>query len=335
LIRRERWFALVGVVGVAIALLLILLRPGEALTGWLAAVALIAGLPAGALLLLLMMLLIAGRWNDDLRGPARLLAALWPLGGVAFLPVLIGMGAVYPWFGAPPLSAFAGVWLNPAFFIARTIAWFVLGWFVAARAAGEVSEGFAAGMLIALVLGANFVGSDWLMTLDAQFASSGFGLQVISLDTTSALAVMILLRLLAGRPRHPGVLGGLLLTLLLLWAYFQYMPFLIIWSGNLPESVGWYLARTGAGWVTALVIACVLGGLPLFALFAPQVRESPRWLGACAVAVLAGKAIEFAWLALPGRGPLAVAAWLVALVGLGCLAVAAVLRAARLAEART
>lgn len=332
--RGERWFGLAGVAGVVLALVLGLLNPAEALVGWLAAAALIAGLPAGALLLLLMMALIAGRWNEDLRAPARLLAALWPLGGIAFLPVLLGMGAIYPWFGAPPHSAFAAAWLNPAFFIARTIGWFVLGWYVAARAAGEVSEGFAAGMLVALVLGANFVGSDWLMTLDPRFASSGFGLQVISIDMTAGLAAMILLRLAAGAPRRPGIVGGLLLTLLLLWAYFQFMPFLIIWSGNLPENVAWYLARTGAGWVAALVAACALGGVPLFALFAPQVRESPRWLGLCAIAVLAGKAIEFAWLALPGRGGLAVLAWLAALAGLGSLAVALLLRTARVAEAR-
>jgi hypothetical protein len=331
--RNERWFGLAGAAGVVVALLVGLLDPAQALVGWLAAAAFIAGLPAGALLLLLMMALIAGRWNDDLRAPARRLAALWPLGGIAFLPVLLGMGAIYPWFGAAPHSAFAGVWLNPAFFIARTIGWFVLGWYVAARAADEVSEGFAAGMLIALTLGTYFVGSDWLMTLDPRFASSGFGLQVISFDTTAALAAMILLRFAGGAPRHPGVIGALLLTLLLLWAYFQFMPFLIIWSGNLPGGVGWYLARTGAGWVAALVAACLLGGVPLFALFAPQVRESPRRLGLCAGAVLAGKAIEFAWLALPGRGALAVLAWLAALAGLGCLAVALLLRAARAAEA--
>ena len=110
---------------------------------------------------------------------------------------------------------------------------------------------------------------------------------------------MILLRLAAGRPRHTGVLGGLLLTLLLLWAYFQFMPFLIVWSGNLPDGVGWYLARRSSGWVAAIVAAAVLGGVPLFALFAPQVRQSPRWLGWCAMAVLAGKAAGMvtAWVA--------------------------------------
>jgi hypothetical protein len=82
-----------------------------------------------------------------------------------------------------------------------------------------------------------------------------------------------------------------------------------------------------------LVVACALGGVPLFELLAPSVRESPRWLGLCALAVLAGKATEFAWLALPGRGALALLAWALALAGLGCLALAGVLRAARLKEA--
>ena len=331
--RSERGFAALGAIGAIGALLVVLAAPRDALTGWLGAASFVAGLPAGALMLLLMMPMISGKWIEDLRGPARLLGALWPLAALAFVPVLIGMAAIYPWFGAQPHSAFAGVWLNPLFFAARTVGWFVLAWFVAARAAAPMREGIAAGLLIAVVLADNFAATDWLMTLDPELASSAFGAQVIALDVCAGLAAMILLRLAAGRPRHTGVLGGLLLTLLLLWAYFQSMPFLIVWSGNLPDGVGWYLARRSSGWVAAIVAAAVLGGVPLFALFAPQVRQSPRWLGWCAMAVLAGKAIEFAWLALPGRGAMAVLAWLLALAGLGCLAVAALLRAARLAEA--
>ena len=125
--RNERWFSIIGGIVAVAALLLALAGPRDALTGWLAAAAFVAGLPAGALMLLLMMRLIAGKWVDDLAGPARLLGALWPLGALAFLPVLIGMAAIYPWFGAPPHSAFAGVWLNPVFFAARTLGWFALG----------------------------------------------------------------------------------------------------------------------------------------------------------------------------------------------------------------
>jgi hypothetical protein len=332
--RKERALALAGAVAVIAALLLAVLVPRDALTGWLAAAAMLEGLPAGALILLLTMRLVSGKWVEDLRGPARLLGALWPLAALAFVPVIAGMAAIYPWFGAPPHSPFAGIWLNPVFFVARTVGWFVLGWWVAARAWGGISEGFAAGMLIALTLWANFVSSDWLMTLDPIFASSAFGAQVLCFDICAALAVMILLRLAASGPRYPGVAGALLLTLLLFWGYFQFMPFLIIWSGNLPESVHWYAIRATLGWQAEIAIASLLGAVPLLALFAPQVRKDPRSLGWCATAVIMGKALEFAWLALPGRGWVAIAAWLLALAGLGCLGVALVIRAARSLEAR-
>lgn len=332
--RGERAFAIVGALAAAVALLLTFLGPREVLTGWLGAAATLEGFPAGALILLLTMRLVSGKWAEDLRPPARLLGALWPLAALAFLPVLVGMATIYPWFGAPPHSPFAGVWLNPVFFIARTVCWFVLGWFVALRASGEISQAFATGMLIALMLLANFVNSDWLMTLDPNFASSAFGAQAIAIDATEALAAMILLRLAAGSVKYPAIVGAMLVTLLLMWAYFQFMPFLIVWSGNIPDSVQWYADRAIIGWQTMIAMASLLGGVPLLALFAPQVRNSRRWIGRCAVAVLVGRALEFGWLALPGLGGLAVIAWLVALSGLGCLAFAVLLRTARLAEAR-
>ncbi len=157
------------------------------------------------------------------------------------------------------------------------------------------------------------------MSLDPDFASSGFGLQLLALGICTAFAVMLSMRLAAGAPRHPGVLGGLLLTLLLLWAYFQFMPFFVSWSGNLPSTAGWYLARATPGWNAALALAAALGGIPLFALFSPEVRRSPAWLGRLARMVLAGKAIEFAWLAIPGRGTVAVVSFALSLAALACL----------------
>ena len=332
--RRKHVLVAVGITLAAAALLLCFVDPRGALTGWLAAAVLVQALPTGALVLLLIMRLVRGKWEADLRSPARLLLALFPLAALAMVPPLLGMAAVYPWFAAPPESAFARFWLNPVFFAARTIAWFALADYAARRASGAVSEGCAAGLLIGLVLGATFVVTDWLMTLDPQFASSGFGLQLFALEICTALAAMILLRLAAGPPEHPRVLGGLLLTLLLLWAYFQFMPFLIVWSGNLPDGVAWYAARDNSGWEAALALAASFGGVPLFALFAPQARANPRALRWCAASVLAGKAIELAWFALPGRGLVAVAAAILAACGFGSFALAAVFRAARLAEAR-
>ena len=39
-----------------------------------------------------------------------------------------------------------------------------------------------------------------------------------------------------------------MLAFVMLWAYVSYSQFLIIWSGNLPEEIPWYLHRLHGGW---------------------------------------------------------------------------------------
>ena len=42
--------------------------------------------------------------------------------------------------------------------------------------------------------------------------------------------------------------GALLLSTLLLWAYLHAMQYIIIWAGNIPDEVIWYLRRATGGW---------------------------------------------------------------------------------------
>src|SRR5205823_9591088 len=58
-------------------------------------------------------------------------------------------------------------------------------------------------------------------------------------------------------------LGNLLLMYVLTWAYLAFMQFLIIWVGNLPREIAWYLPRLQTGWVALAVI------LVVFHFFAP------------------------------------------------------------------
>ena len=50
------------------------------------------------------------------------------------------------------------------------------------------------------------------------------------------------------QPRHFHDLGKLMLAFVMLWAYFSFSQFLIIWSGNLPEEIPFYLERLHGGW---------------------------------------------------------------------------------------
>lgn len=318
LLRPEARLLIVGGLSAGAALALCLIDPAAALTGWLGAAVAFAAIPAGALCLMAMMRLIPGAWGESLRltCEAGTLLALPAL--ALFLPVMLGVRAIYPWMAHRPETAFQAFWLDPWFYALRTLLWFLMLW-GAARAirARRRTRAVAAATLVAFPLLGSLVAIDWLMSLDLHLASSAFGLQCLILSVALAFAALLLFRIGAGaRPYRVGVLGALLLTLLLLWAYIQFLTFFILWSPGLPDGAHWYGRRAG-GWDLAEWAFGLLGGLPLLLLLLAKVRKSPRLLARLCIAVVAGKLIEFAWLALPGQGPVGLIGFALASLGLG------------------
>lgn len=295
-----------------------------ALAGWLVGFVFWGAVPIGALALGMMMRLIPGVWRSELQAPTDLAIRLLPIAALAALPVLLGADHLYPWSAAPQHGAFRAFYLSLPSFAARTVLFFaamlVLG-FLLPRTRRAVALSSAG--LIAFVLLDTMMARDWLMSLDPHFHSSGFGLYVLSIQTTIALAVAMVLRLRGAASRTcPPVLGGLVLTALLLWAYFAFMQYLVLWSGNQPQAALWYAERSRGPW---RAVAYAYGALQLgaaFALLFPPVRCSQRWLLALGAAVLAAKLLEVAWLVLPAfpehTGAAALAAG-AGLAGLGLL----------------
>jgi hypothetical protein len=145
--------------------------------------------------------------------------------------------------------------------------------------------------------------AEWLMSLDPGLASSGFGLQFLGILMPLGFSLLLLARLAEPVPLdRPAVLGGLLLTLLLIWAYLDFLVYFITWSGNLPEGVGWYQHRLAPGATALFWTGAALGGIPLLLLFFPAPRSRRGWLAAIAASVAAGRLVEIGWTAIPPFG---------------------------------
>jgi hypothetical protein len=300
----------------------------DALAGWLVGLVFWSGLPIGSLALVMMMRIIPGGWNDLLAAQGEAAMLLLPLAACAALPILIGLTALYSWSGADAASAFRAFYLAPLSFICRTILFFIVAGsaaFLLLRPQRPASFVAPVG-LIALVLLDSVIAVDWVMSLDPAFHSSGFGLYILSIQMTMALAWLIIARLLPGTEvKRIGLLGGLLLTAMLLWAYFSFMQYFIIWSDNLSPTVAWYQRRSAGIWGAVEYAIGVLQLGPAFLLFFPVTRRSRRWLLALSIFILAGKALEVTWLVLPGALDdlqIAMPASLLAMTGLGLLSVA-------------
>jgi hypothetical protein len=304
---------------------------GAAWRAWLGASFLAISPPIGALGLIMTMRLIPGAWAREASPVLEAEALLAPVGAVAMIPVLFALPALYRWVGAPQDTAFRAAWLSPAAFVGVTLAWIIILFALTALLARRPSAPRAVscvGLILFLIFG-TFVATDWLQSLDPEFNSSGFGLYLICLQMLLALALAIMLALSRpeGLPR-PGILGGLLLTILLMWGYFIFMPFFIDWSANVPAAAVWYLRRGKGVWADAAWLVAACRFIPAFLLLFRTVRNDRRWLLGVAGAVAVGSIPEVAWLVLPAPpgGPAANgmvgALFVLGVVGVGVLSAA-------------
>jgi hypothetical protein len=101
-------------------------------------------------------------------------------------------------------------------------------------------------------------------------------------------------------PAHFHDLGNLMLAFVMLWAYFSFSQYLIIWSGNLPTEIAWYLHRMQTGWrPVAVVLMLFHFAAPFVVLLSRTVKRQPELLVKVAAAVLAVRVIDMWWLIGP------------------------------------
>src|SRR5262249_15337515 len=91
-----------------------------------------------------------------------------------------------------------------------------------------------------------------------------------------------------------------LMAFTMVWAYLQLSQFLIIWSGNLPEFVPWYLARLQHGWsFVALALVLLNFALPFVLLLSTDVKRDRRALGGRARLVVVMQVVTQVGLPIP------------------------------------
>jgi hypothetical protein len=159
-------------------------------------------------------------------------------------------------------------------------------------------------------LTASFAGIDWLESLTPEFHSSIYGLLHLTFQILAGFAFAMTVALSA--PTAPTFrYGEILLAAVLLWAYNHAMQYIIIWSGNIPEEVVWYLQRQSGVWGVVLWALVLLQFLvPFFALLSDRVRNGRRPLLAIAALTVLLRFVEAYLFALPGGSLDSAVLWL-------------------------
>ena len=305
-----------------------LANPPQFFRSWLFALLFWLGLSVGCLSLAMIHHLTGGRWGLVIRriveaGGRTIFAC-----GLLFVPLAFGLKDLYTWarpndVAADPLLQHKSLYLNPSFFLARTVlyflVWAALAHFLSAWSR-DLDRGeddgisrrlriLSGGGLVLLGLTITFASIDWAMSLDARWFSSIYGMVFMAGQALSALCfAVVVLAMLGHTPPLSQVvrstdahdLGKLLLAFLMLWAYVSFSQFLIIWSGNLPDEVSWYRARLGGGWGrVGLLVVLFHFAVPFVLLLSRELKRNLQRLGFLAAGLLAARGVELYWLVGP------------------------------------
>ncbi len=149
----------------------------------------------------------------------------------------------------------------------------------------------------------------WVMSMDPTWFSSVYGLLFLVGQGYSVLALSILVSIglskaepfktvLRTTEQHD--MGKFMFAFVMLNIYLAFGQFLIIWSGNLPEEIPWYLDRIKGHWGIIITLDFIFHWLIPFSLLLSRdiKRNKKRLVRVCQWMIFA-KAFDLFWLIEP------------------------------------
>lgn len=350
LVGSRHWVAVgVGIVALLLCVLGWFVSPRQFFISYLFAVLVWLGVALGSMAFLMIHYLTGGKWGWPVRRMFEAAANTLPLVGLLFVPLFFGLHQLYPWARPAEVAADQVLrhkhpYLNAPCFIVKTIVFFTI-WIGLAHLLNRWSREqdltrdvgpmkrlrklSGPGLVIyPLTITVTFV--DWVMSLEPDWFSTIFPILICIGQMLSGLAfVILLLAWLGPRSSLSDIigkenfhhLGSLLLAFTMLWAYMAFSQLLIIWSGDLPHEISWYLHRIAGGWrwvAVFLVLFHFFG--PFFLLLSRQLKKTRRALATIAGVMFAAHVVDVWWMITPSFYPEGIhVSWLdfTALFGVG------------------
>src|SRR5580704_11601501 len=323
----------IGIVFAVISAALAFSRPDEFFRAYLLGIMCWLGVALGSMAILMIRHLTGGGWGTVIR---RILGAAMrtvPLLAVLFIPVIFGIHRLYLW--AQPLGniedkhlrehleQITQTYLTVNGFVIRAIfyfaVWNVLSFLLSkwsketdSPSAPDNSGRFKAVSGPGLILYGftiSFAAIDWIMSLDPSWISTIFGLIILIGEVLSAMCFAVVVeRILFNykpmsemlKPDFVQDHGKWMLAFTMVWAYFNFSQWLIIWAGNLPSEITFYLRRINGGWGSIGLTLALLGFvIPFVILLSRPFKRDIRRLVWLAVWLMLIRYLDLFWIIEP------------------------------------
>src|SRR5579871_2219433 len=329
---------IVGIIFTIGAIALAFTRPDEFYRGYLLGYMDWLGVALGSMAIVMIRHLTGGGWGTVIRRVLGASMRTLPVLAVLFIPIIIGVlqHRNYPWL--MPLDVIQdphirehlekhafikGAYLNSTGFIIRAIIyiaiWNLLSFLLSMWSKQTDKPGapdntkkfksVAGPGLILYAFTISFAAIDWVMSLDPSWISTIFGLIILIGELLSAMCFAIVVEsiLVKYKPMSEMLTpdfvhdhGKWTLTFIMVWAYFSFSQWLIIWAGNLPNEITFYLKRINGGWgYIAVFLALFHFCVPFVILLSRSFKRNIHKLVWLAVWLMFMRFVDLFWIIEP------------------------------------
>ena len=316
---------LVGVLGFVFTVFYDVQRAWQA---YLMAFFLVVSISLSSLFFLALQHLSGAQWSVNIRRLFEALSAFLPY-SILFMGLLvIGAPELYKWLDPEVVAndvliAHKAPYLNFTFFLVRSAVYF-LGWlfFYNRIISGSLKQDqtgedalikklvpYSVLFIMFFALSYSLVSVDLIMSLEAHWFSTIFGVYLFGGSMQAMFASVILLMLYIYKRGwfngmvtldHLHDLGKFLLGFTIFWAYIAYSQYMLIWYANLPEETIFFYHRSEGTWAVISLGLLIFKFIVPFLLLLPRwAKRTPKYIASVSVLIILSQVLDLFWLIYP------------------------------------
>jgi hypothetical protein len=316
----------IGLVGVAASVAGAFIAPDSFYSAYLTVFMLGLSLSLGCMSILMLYHLVGGTWGTVSRRILEAGMMTLPLMAVLFFPILFNLPRLYEWARPDELAKnakladiahsylnFNGIMTRAAIYF---ILWMLMAFLLNRWSTAQDSEqarnrstlrfrALSAPGLVIYSLTFSFAIIDWVMSLQARWISTIYGLIYIAGAALSTYCFVVLIETILSqrkpmseylRPTEIHDHGKFMLAFVMVWAYFNFSQWLIIWAGNLPEEIPWFFRRINGGWgYVAMFLVLFHFAVPFAFLLSQRLKRQTSTLVWIASWLIFMRAVDIFW----------------------------------------
>jgi hypothetical protein len=295
-----------------------------------------AGISVVAMFFSTLQFLVQAGWSALVRRVPEFFAGFVPFIVIGIIPILADVWfghKLYHWTHhgvydpkSPEFNAVLASkqgYLNPTFFTIRVVLycviWFLMYRFIVGNSFKQDASTTdysptrknlkrAAPFVLLFALSFTFAGFDLVMSLDPHWFSTMFGVYFFAgtfVSTLSLIAIFVVNLRQEGKLKgitdeHYHDIGKFMFAFTVFWTYITFSQFFLIWYGNLPEEMLFFITRFQGGWEW-VGYTIVFGHfvIPFCVLLTQENKRNPKVLVGIGTWILCMHAVDLAFIIFP------------------------------------